>query len=457
MKLIPLLKTCIKALIRNPMRSSLTVLGIIIGIAAVIALMEIGRGSTEQIKKTIASMGANTMNIYPEAVTTNGVRSGAGGYMSLTPADSEAIARECPSVLRASPVMRIREQVVYGNLNWRPNRIQGGNVDYLKIRDWYEMESGEPYSDEDVLYGKRVCLIGQTVLKEVFGGRSPIGEELRIKDVMFQVIGVLPKKGASMSGWDQDDTVLIPWTSIRYRLQGLGGEPFRDTVSETASAASKIDRSSVYASTGVDYYAPTSDLPYENGPHPRRFDTIEYIMVELVDPEQSKVAIEEITSVLRQRHRLMTGDPNDFSFRDMAEITGVYSSTSESMTQLLLIVAMISLVVGGVGIMNIMMVSVTERTREIGLRMAVGVRGGDIMRQFLFEAILLCLIGGAIGMLVGRVGSIVVSKSVGWPTVVVPEAMVLAVGVSAVIGIIFGWYPAWKASRLDPIDALRYE
>lgn len=452
MKSLPLLKTCIKSLTGNPMRASLTILGIIIGIAAVIALVEIGRGSTEQIKRTITSMGADTMNIYPGAVTRSGIRSGAGGQATLTPEDAEALARDCPSVLRASPVMRIRGQIVYGNTNWNPNRVQGGNVDYLHIRDWAEMKEGVPYSEDDVLYGRRVCLVGQTIYNEVFGGRSPIGEEIRIKDVMFTVIGVLPRKGANMNGWDQDDTVLIPWTSIRSRLQGLGGE-----VAATGSASTTFRRSDTYASSGIDYYASNSDTPYTNAPHPRRFNTIEYIMVEIAEPEHSAKSIEEITAVLRQRHHIAPGEPNDFEIRDMAEITRTLGSTSESMTRLLLIVAMISLVVGGVGIMNIMMVSVTERTKEIGLRMSIGARGRDILRQFLLEAVLLCLAGGAVGIVFGRVVSTLVSHSVGWPTATVPQAMLLAVGVSAAIGMTFGWYPAWKASRLDPIDALRHE
>lgn len=454
MKFIPLLKTCIKALIRNPMRASLTILGIIIGIASVIALMEIGRGSTEQIKGTIASMGANVVNIFPGSVTTGAVRTGSGGRASLTPGDCESIVRECPSVVRATSVMRTNGQIIYGGINWNPSQIEGGTVDYLRIRDWYDVAEGEPYSEEDVMYARRVCLVGQTIVKEVFGGRSPVGEHIRIKNVMFKVIGVLKKKGANMMGRDQDDVVVIPWTSIRFRLQGLGG----GTAASTSSASSSsFDRSSTYASNSVDYY-PESDISdYTNQPHPRRFNNIENIMVQISDPEKSAQAIDEISVILRQRHRIPEGAEDDFRVWDMAEMSRVVSSTSESMTQLLLIVAMISLVVGGVGIMNIMMVSVTERTREIGLRMAVGARAGDILRQFLLEAILLCLVGGAIGIMFGRISSIIVSKSIGWPITAVPEAMVLAVGVSAAIGCVFGWYPAWKASRMDPIDALRHE
>lgn len=452
MKFVPLLKTCIKALVRNPMRALLTILGIVIGIASVISLMEIGRGSTEQIKSTIASMGASTINVFPGSANTSGIRTGSGGRASLTPADAEAIARECPSIVRTSPVMRTSGQVIYGNVNWSPESIEGGNVDYLRIREWYEMEEGEPYSEEDVIYARRVCLVGQTVAKEIFGVTSPIGKEIRIKNVVFKVIGILKKKGANMMGRDQDDVIVIPWTSIKFRLQGYGGGS-----ASSSSPKYTYNRANIFPSASVAYYPSNRDTPYTNAPHPRRFNNIEHIMVQISDPEKSRESIEEVAVVLRQRHRLPDDADDDFRVWDMAEMTQVISSTSQSMTQLLLIVAMISLVVGGVGIMNIMMVSVTERTREIGLRMSVGAKSGDVLRQFLLESILLCLIGGAVGIGLGRIISIIVGKSLGWPTMLVPEAMALAVGVSAAIGIVFGWYPAWKASRMDPIDALRHE
>lgn len=453
MKFLPLLKTCIKSLRSNPMRASLTILGIIIGIAAVIALMEIGRGSTMQIQSTVQSMGADTLNIYPHRVTRGGVRSSWDGQTTIVPEDAEVLMNECPTVLYASPVMRLRgAQIVYGNINWRPNRVEGGNEEYLKIRNWDEVEQGQAYTQEDVLLGNRVCLLGQTIVKEVFGDIDPIGEEIRIKDVGFKVIGVLKKKGANMGGWDQDDTVLIPWSSIRVRLQGLGGG-----TPESPSSSFSYNRGNTYALNKVDYYPANKDIPFTSAPHPRRFNNVDYIMVKMRNPERSSESVDEITEVLRHRHGLTEGEPDDFDIRDMAEISKAMSSTSETMGQLLLIVAAISLVVGGVGIMNIMLVSVTERTREIGLRMSLGAKASDILRQFLLEAVLLCLVGGIFGIGIGRIASIIVSKYAGWPTMIVPEAMLLAVGVSAGIGIIFGWYPAWKASKLDPIDALRHE
>jgi ABC-type antimicrobial peptide transport system permease subunit len=403
-------------------------------------------------------MGANTLNIFPGSVTKSGVRTGAGGRASLTPGDCDSIVAECPTVLRATPVVRTSGQVVYGNTNWSAGSIEGGTVDYLKIRDIYDTEQGTPFSDSDVTGARRVCLLGQTIVKELFGDDDPIGKDIRVKNVTFKVIGVLKKKGANMMGRDQDDIVVMPWTSISYRLQGLGGSGGDSgSSSSSSSGSSSVSRMDTYASSSVDYYATADADPYTNAPHPRRFKTIENIMVEIADPSKSEACTEEITDVLRARHRLQDGEDDDFRIWDSAEVSRVMSSTSEVMTNLLLVVAMISLVVGGVGIMNIMMVSVTERTREIGLRMAVGARPRDIMRQFLLEAILLCLIGGAIGIVCGRGVSLIVSHVLKWPTASAPEAMVLAVGVSAAIGCIFGWYPAWKASKMDPIDALRHE
>ena len=421
MKFLPLLKTCIRALVRNPMRAALTILGIIIGIAAVIAMVEIGQGSTLQIKNTIASMGADTLNIRPGAISKSGVNTGAGGRASLTNADCEAIAKDCPMVLRATPVVRASGQVIYGNKNWSPETVEGGSVEYLKIKSWYDMARGQPFSEEDVEQARRVCVIGQTVAKELFGDEDPLGKDIRIKNVMFKVIGILQKKGANMMGRDQDDSIILPWTSIRYRLQGLGGG---STSTSTGNRTTTFNRADKYTASSVDYYTETTDQPYTDAPHPRRFNNIDSIMAQISDPERSSEAIDQITEV---------------------------------MTNLLMIVAMISLVVGGVGIMNIMLVSVTERTKEIGLRMAVGARPQDIMRQFLLEAVLLCVVGGALGIMLGKAISIIVSRTMNWATASSPEAMALAVGVSVFIGLAFGWYPSWKASKMDPIDALRHE
>lgn len=454
MKFLPLLKTCIKALVRNPMRAALTILGIIIGIAAVIAMVEIGQGSTMAIKNTIASMGADTLNIRPGAISKGGVNSGAGGRASLTNADCAAIVQDCPLVLRATPVVRASGQVIYGNKNWSPETVEGGSVEYLKIRNWYEMERGQPFSEEDVEYAKRVCVIGQTVARELFGSENPLGKDIRIKNVMFKVIGILKKKGANMMGRDQDDAVIIPWTSIRYRLQGLGGS---SSSSGSGKATSTFNRADKYPSSSIEYYTETTDQPYTDAPHPRRFNNIDSIMAQIVDPERSSDALDQITEVIRAKHNLKAGQLDDFRVWDMAEMSRVMSNTTEVMTNLLMIVAMISLVVGGVGIMNIMLVSVTERTKEIGLRMAVGARPQDIMRQFLLEAVLLCVVGGGLGILLGKAISMVVSRTMNWATASSPEAMLLAVGVSVFIGLVFGWYPSWKASKMDPIDALRHE
>ncbi len=452
MKFFPLLKTCIKALVRNPMRASLTILGIIIGIAAVIAMVEIGQGSTQQIKGTLASMGADTLNIRPGSISKSGVNTGQGGRASLTNADCEAIMQDCPMIIRATPVVRASGQVIYGNKNWSPSTVEGGSVEYLKIKNWHEMAIGQPFSKEDVDNARRVCVIGQTVATELFGDEDPLGKDIRIKNVMFKVIGVLQKKGANMMGHDQDDCIILPWTSVRYRLQGLGGG-----AAASVQSTAKFNRADKYSNNAVDYYTESTDQPYTEAPHPRRFNNIDSIMAQITDPERSGDAIDEITEVIRAKHRLKDGQLDDFRVWDMAEMSRVMSSTSETMTSLLTIVAMISLVVGGVGIMNIMMVSVTERTKEIGLRMAVGARPMDIMRQFLLEAILLCLVGGLFGIAVGKTISFIVSTTQGWATASSPEAMALAVGVSVFIGLVFGWYPAWKAAKMDPIDALRHE
>lgn len=454
MKLIPLFATCVKALIRNPMRAALTILGIIIGIAAVIAMMEIGQGSSAQVKQKISSLGANTLNIRPGALRTGGISTGAGGRASLTEADAQAIARDCKTVVAVSPMVRTSGQIIYGNINWSPGSIEGGTVDYLKIKEWYETEEGDPFTEEDVLKANRVCMIGTTIVKELFGKESPIGKTIRVRNVNFVVVGVLKGKGANMMGSDQDDTVIMPWTSIRFRLQGQGSG---GGSSSSSSTTTKVSTSDIYPSKSVALYPSASDQSYDGQPHPRRFKNVDAILVQIADPEKSEDSIDEVTRVLRTRHRLEEGEIDDFFVRDMAEISRVMSATTETMTQLLLIVAMISLVVGGVGIMNIMLVSVTERTREIGLRMAVGARQRDIMRQFLTEAVLLCLLGGALGILLGRGASILVSDMLGWATLSSPETMVIAVVVSVSIGVVFGWYPAFKASRLDPIDALRHE
>lgn len=318
MKFLPLLKTCIKALVRNPMRAALTILGIIIGIAAVIAMVEIGQGSTLQIKNTIASMGADTLNIRPGAISKSGVNTGAGGRASLTNADCEAIAKDCPMVLRATPVVRASGQVIYGNKNWSPETVEGGSVEYLKIKSWYDMDRGQPFSEEDVEQARRVCVIGQTVARELFGDEDPLGKDIRIKNVMFKVIGILQKKGANMMGRDQDDSIILPWTSIRYRLQGLGGGSASTSSGKSTTTFNRADK---YTANSVDYYTETTDQPYTDAPHPRRFNNIDSIMAQIADPERSSEAIDQITEVIRAKHNLKDGQLDDFRVWDMAEMS----------------------------------------------------------------------------------------------------------------------------------------
>jgi len=451
-------RTALRALRRNVMRSILTTLGIIIGVAAVIAMMEIGSGSSNAIQSTIASMGANNLLIMPGTAASGGVSFGAGSIMTLTPEDCDAIIRECPEVGTGAPVVRARTQVVYGSHNWVPLYIYGTTAQFLGVRDWTTMAEGEPFTDRDVRNGSKVCLLGRTLVRELFQNQSPIGKEVRVKNVSFKVVGVLAQKGANMMGMDQDDILLAPWTTIKYRVAGTSATTANQSApSSTAAAGSVNSLNQLYPNSSVALYPAPSSTQAADTPLPVRFANVDQIMAAARNSEDMPVAIRQITVLLRERHRIRPGEPEDFTVRDMTEMTKALSSTSVLMTNLLLCVAAISLVVGGVGIMNIMLVSVTERTREIGLRMAVGARGRDILRQFLVEAVLLCLAGGAFGIVFGRLTSHLVSTLLHWPTALSVAAIVAAVLVSASVGIIFGFYPAWKASRLDPIDALRYE
>ena len=450
------IRTAVHALRRNVMRSILTTLGIIIGVAAVIAMMEIGRGSSDAIQSTITSMGANNLLIMPGTAASGGVSFGAGSVMTMTPEDCDAILRDCPSVRASAPVVRVRTQVVYGNRNWVPISIYGTTPRFLEVRDWTTMAEGEPFADRDVRNGSKVCLLGQTLVRELFQNESPIGKEIRVKNVAFKVVGVLTRKGANMMGQDQDDILLAPWTTIKYRVSGSSATTANQSASP-ASGTSVNSLNDLYPGAQVSLYPTPSATQSADTPLPVRFANVDQIMVAAQSSEAVAGAIQQITGLLRERHRIRAGDPEDFTVRDMTEMTKALSSTTVLMTNLLLCVAMISLVVGGVGIMNIMLVSVTERTREIGLRMAVGARGRDILRQFLVEAVLLCLAGGAFGILLGRLTSYLVHHFLHWPTALSLTAIFAAVAVSASVGIVFGFYPAWKASRLDPIEALRYE
>jgi ABC-type antimicrobial peptide transport system permease subunit len=444
------------ALRRNPMRALLTTLGIVIGVGAVIAMMEIGNGSAAAIQKTIATMGANVLLVVPGTAASGGVTFGAGSVTTLTPQDGEAILRDSPAVRNVAPIVRARTQVVYGNRNWVPQQMIGTTPAFLDIRDWTSLAEGEAFTDRDVLNANKVCLIGQTLARELFQGESPIGKEIRVKNVSFRVVGVLSAKGANMMGSDQDDILLAPWTTIKYRVTGSTlSNPNQSAASSTSSTVNTLNRP--YPSEAPAIYPKPSEAQAANNPLTVRFANIDQLLIAARGPEDIPAAIQQMTEILRERHRIRDGQPDDFTVRDMTEMTNTLSSTSRLMTNLLLCVAMISLVVGGVGIMNIMLVSVTERTREIGLRMAVGARARDILRQFLVEAVVLCLVGGAAGILLGHGGSRLVELLLRWPVATSLPAIAAAVLVSASVGIIFGFYPAWKASRLDPIDALRYE
>jgi ABC-type antimicrobial peptide transport system permease subunit len=455
MKLFRILQTALRALRRNVLRAALTTLGIVIGVAAVIAMMEIGRGSTVEIQRTIATMGAYNILVFPGNLAASGISFGNGSMMTLTPNDAESIQRECPSVSAVAPVDRVRTQIVYQNRNWVPNNMYGTTPAFLDVRDWREMAEGESFTDRDVRNCSKVCLVGQTIVRELFDGESPIGKEIRMQNVNFKVIGVLRPKGANMMGSDQDDIVIAPWTTIKFRVTGSSaGNVNQSAISSTATT---VLPSQVYPNTSLSLYSAPSATELADTPAQVRFANIDEIIVEARNGEAVPDAIDEVTSLLRERHHRRGSAPDDFTIRDLTEIMKTMSSTTELMTNLLLIVALISLVVGGVGIMNIMLVSVTERTREIGLRMAVGAQGADILRQFLVEAVMLCLLGGIFGIALGRTTSWLVRVIKHWPTATSIGAIIAAVAVSATVGIVFGFYPAWKASRLDPIDALRYE
>ncbi len=457
MKLLRTLKTALRALRRNVMRAALTTLGIVIGVAAVIAMMEIGNGSSAAIQRTIASMGANNILVMPGTAASGGVSFGAGSVMTLTPEDADAIAQDCPAVGAVAPVVRARTQVVNGNRNWVPMFIYGTTPSFLDVRDWTQMAEGAAFTERDVRNASKVCVIGQTIVRELFGGESPLGRELRIQNVAFTVVGVLNPKGANMMGMDQDDIVVAPWTTIKYRVSGASLGNVNQSAASSQSSTTVNTLNQIYPNSQQNLYPVPSSTQQADTPQPVRFANVDQIISAATSPAQIPAAIEQMTTLLRERHHIRAGEPDDFSMRDMTEMTKAMSSATSLMTKLLLAVAMISLVVGGVGIMNIMLVSVTERTREIGLRMSVGAEPGDILRQFLTEAVVLCLIGGAVGILIGRGCSYLVRIVLHWPTAVSVGAIIAAVVVSASVGIVFGYYPAWKASRLDPIEALRYE
>ncbi len=450
-------RTAFKAILRNKLRSGLTMLGIVIGVAAVIAMMEIGQGSNAAIQRTIASMGANNLLVQPGAASSGGVTFGGGSGLTLTPRDAQEIQRQVPSAEFVAPIVRARTQVIYRSRNWVPVYIYGTTPSFLDVRDWRDLEFGEMFGDREVRNGSQVCVVGQTIVRELFRGESPIGEEIRLQNVSFRVIGVLRRKGANMMGVDQDDIVLAPWTTVKSRVAGNSMANVNQSTAATTDPSQKVNTLSQLYPGAQPLYPVSSILQQTDTPQPVRFTNVDQILVKVATAGEVPDAIAQIKATLREQHRLRKGQPEDFNIRDMTEANKALSSTSEMMSSLLLSVALISLLVGWVGIMNIMLVSVTERTREIGLRMAIGARGRNILMQFLVEAVVLCMAGGALGIALGRGGSVLVRELLGWPTEIAPGAIVASVVVAVTVGVVFGFYPAWKASRLDPITALRYE
>lgn len=453
MRFISTIRTSLNSLTRNPTRTILTMLGIVIGIGAVIAMMELGNGSKNAIRNSIEKMGANSVMVMPGGMQPpGGARQAAGSAVSLIPADADAIGANCPHVGLYSPVVRGNGiQVIFGNVNWEPGNMYGVSPAYFKIRNWSVLE-GRFFTEKEVDSNARVCVVGTTIKKEVFNDVSPIGCDLRIGDVTFEVIGVMNPKGANMMGMDEDDVVLTPWTTMRMRVVGLKMGSSTNTTSTISQKPGER-----FAISGLALY-PEQDSSITNDKlFYSRFTQINQIIFSAVNVDDIDIAVKEVSELLRRRHNLDDMEDDDFRIHNTSDFMSMLDQTSVIMTNLLLGVALISLVVGGVGIMNIMLVSVTERTREIGLRMAVGARSRDILRQFLIEAIVLCLSGGILGILLGHGTSTLIKKYAHWPVEASPGAILSAVLVSAMVGILFGFYPAWKASKLDPIEALRYE
>jgi ABC-type antimicrobial peptide transport system permease subunit len=454
----------LKALTRNIMRTGLTTLGVIMGVAAVIAIREIGQGASKSMQETIASMGSNILLVFPGASNAQGVSTGSGGVVTLTPDDAIALndPNRCPSVVAVCPIVRVKPQVVYGNKNWQPNTTYGTTPDFLFVRNWSSLTEGIPFGDQDVASQAEVCLLGQTVVKQLFGPtESPVGKDIRINNKPFKVLGVLSAKGANMFGSDQDDIVLAPWTTVKFKLAGVSAQTTQQTTAGASSSNTGYQANSIsqpYPNTDyTSLYPSASASETADTPLPVRFVNMDQILVQARGPEEIQDAIKQITDLLRERHHIRPGQGDDFVIRDMTELSNTASSQGNLMSLLLLVVAGIALLVGGVFVMAIMLVSVTERTREIGLRMAVGARPRDILMQFLVEAAMMCVLGGIVGVILGRTSSVLVWFFLHWPVGVSIETIIVAVGISAAVGLIFGFYPAWKASRLDPIDALRYE
>ncbi|MDB5349909.1 MAG: ABC-type antimicrobial peptide transport system, ATPase component [Planctomycetota bacterium] len=449
----------VRSLRRNALRSALTTLGIIIGVASLIAIAEVGKGSWVAIRQILTKMGVDNVLVQAGAASRNGVSLGSGSVKTLTPEDAEAIQRECPSVDSLAPIVNGRGQVVRGNRNWVPSSFLGTTPGFLRVRDWEEMAEGEAFTDGDVRDTSLVCLLGQTLVRELFPDESPIGQEVVVNDVPLRVIGVLRRKGADIIGDDQDDILLAPWTTVKHRISASAASPGgKGGTAGTGDASEQINLlRRKYPRSEATLFPVSSVVQEADSPRLERHANVDSILVKTTSTEEISPAMEQITRLLRERHRIGTGGEDDFAVKDFTEVIEAVQATVGLVAGLLVCVALISLVVGGVGIMNIMLVSVTERYREIGLRMAVGARPRDILRQFLVEAIVLCVLGGSAGILVGRGASFLVRRLAHWPTEPSLLALIASVSISVTVGLIFGYYPAWKASRLDPIEALRYE
>lgn len=406
-------KISLRALLKNKMRAALTVLGVVIGIAAVTTMVSIGQSASALVQSQFEALGTNVIIVLPEFQNRGGVRSAA--VVTLTAKDARAIGRDCRSVLAASPIVGAAGQAIYGSANWNPRELQGVGADYLQVRNW-RLDAGGFFTSDEIDAGAKVCVIGHTLVAKLFQTANPLGQTIRVRNIPFRVIGVLEKKGANMVGDDQDDVMLLPYTTVRSRLQGSS------------------------------------------------FDNVNAIMVSAAAPQLMTQATREIEQLLFETHQIAPGQSPDFRVQNTTEIANTLGLITGTLTLMLSAIAGISLLVGGVGIMNIMLVSVTERTREIGIRMAVGARGRDILQQFLVEAIVLSSIGGFIGVVLGTAASVGATMAINqlssgsdWPIVVSLPAAAIAMVFAAAVGIFFGFYPARRASQLDPIDALRYE
>jgi putative ABC transport system permease protein len=405
MRYFVIIKVAFRALRRNKLRTALTMLGIIIGVGAVVAMVGFGNGAKAQVQQTIAALGQNVIMIFSGSVNRNGVFTGSGGAGTLTVDDALAIEKEVPGVIAVSPEVRSGAQIMAGNNNWSTS-VMGEGVGYLTIRQW-DVADGTMFTEAHVRSAAKVCVLGKTTADKLFPDEDPVGKTIRIRNVPMKVLGVLRSKGASMFGSDQDDTILVPYTTGMKRFSGVG--------------------------------------------------TLRSINVQAATPEQILSVQAGIGELLRQRHRIQPGRDDDFILRNQQEIGETMNTITNVLTALLASIASVSLLVGGIGIMNIMLVSVTERTREIGIRMAVGARGRDILLQFLIEAVTLSSTGGVVGILCGAGGAKLITSIYDWPTLVSADSIIVAFAFSAAVGVFFGFYPARKASQLDPIDALRYE